>query len=253
MKNSIATAVLALTIFPASGTPETGASVAIFNGETVDKSVDAFLKKYGAREDLTEFSVASQGGEILASIRLAKWIKSKNLDVRVRAMCFSACANYLFVAGKAKIIEDGAFVGWHGDAEQKDFREIVKLYTKLLKKRESGGQLTRAEIIHLKKHKIHFGGLMKAQRAQAEFYRSVGVNPLVGRFGQEPVNYPSDGWTFTVRAMKLLGIQNVTAHRNYGDDSYFQTLAVHAALVNGGPMLVFDSLDGKTITANLPF
>lgn len=238
---------LLLPIGAAFGAPNYSATVAIFNGKIDHKTVDEFMRTYGRRADLTEFSVASEGGEVLAAIRLARWIKSKNLNVRVRTMCYSGCANYLFLAGNNKIIEPGAFVAWHGDAEQKDFRELVAKYAKLLGKRNGGAKLKRSEVLFLNEYKLSYIGLSKAQREQGDFYRTVAVNPVMGRMGQEPILYPSDGWTFTVRAMSLLGIKNVSAPRNYGDETYFRDSAPLAALANEGPLLVFDTLDGINI------
>lgn len=249
MRNLLIMTMLMLTMFPAVAAPDPSTNVAIFNGVIDDETVDEFLRKYGKRTDLTEFSVASEGGELLASIRLAKWIRLKNLNVRVRVMCNSACANYVFIAGREKIIENGASVAWHGDAEQMDFREMVASYRKLVVTQNDGGKLTRAEVAHLKEHKMRFVGLVKAQHAQSDFYQSVGVDPRMGRFGQEPISYPSDGWTFTVRAMKLLRINNVSAPEKYGSNIYFRDIATHATMVNGGPLLVFDSLDGKNIVS----
>lgn len=248
MKCLIAANLCVMSISSVEAMPVVSAEVAVFNGKIVDKSVDKFLTDYGARSDLTEFSVASEGGEVLAAIRLARWIKRKNLNVRVRTICYSGCANYLFVAGKKKIIETGAFVAWHGDADQKDLRELVAAYAVVLEKRKGGQRLTRSEKKFLKEYRLRFLGVSKAQREQADFYRTVAVDPRAGRFGQEPVNYPSDGWTFTVPALELLGIKNVIAPENYGHASYFLQFAPHAAMVNGGPLQVFDSLDGETIT-----
>lgn len=228
--------------------PTVPPNVAVFNGEILDSTVDRFLHEYGARNDLTEFSVASQGGDVLASIRLAKWIKLKKLDVRVRVICYSGCANYLFVAGQRKTIEPGAFVAWHGDADQRDLRELVSSYAGLLKKREDGRRLSVSDRAFLRNNKLRFTGIQEAQRVQREFYREVAVNPAISRMGQEPVSFASEGWTFTIPAMAKLGINNVVAHENYGRAAYFHEMAPHAALVNGGPLLVFDvAADGSVI------
>lgn len=249
MRNLLIVTMLISPMFPVVAAPEPSTTVAMFNGVVDDATVDEFLKKYGKRNDLTEFSVASEGGEFLAAIKLANWIRSKNLNVRVRLMCNSACANYLFIAGNEKIIEDGASLAWYGDAEQKDFRELVASYRKLVAMRKRGGNLTRTEFAYLQENKLQFEGLTKLQHAQADFYRTVGVDPMIGRLGQEPVPYSSEGWSYTPRAMKLLGVEKVSSPTKYGSNAYFRDSATHSAMVNGGPLLVLDSVDGKNFHA----
>jgi hypothetical protein len=221
--------------------------VAFFNGEITKDSVAAFLAKYDRRMDLTEFSVTSQGGDLLSSMTLGRWIHMRKLNVRVRSLCFSGCANYLFVAGDRKIIESGAFVAWHGDAEQKDFRELVAKYQGTLEKRLRGKRLSRNEARFLVEFRLRFEGITEAQRQQSEFYRLVGVDPMMGRYGQEPVNYPSDAWTFTLSAMNLLGIKNVSGDADYGRARYFMRAGPAASMLNGGPLQAFDSPDGINI------
>ena len=50
------------------------------------------------------------------------WIYDNGVDVMVDEVCISACANYIFTAGKNKIIEDFAIVGWR-DSPQRQVYE----------------------------------------------------------------------------------------------------------------------------------
>ena len=248
MRSAILMTSLFLAFNCANGAQISPANVAVFNGEILPETVDQFLLEYGSRNDLAEFSVASQGGEVLSALRLAKWIKSKRLNVRVRQLCYSACANYLFIAGEKKFIDSGAFVAWHGDAEQTDFRELVVRYEDLLRRQADGRKLGPEEIIYLRENELKYSGITKAQREQAVFFRDLGVNPMTSRYGQEPVKYASEAWSFTVRAMNLLGIRNVFADRDYGEARYFQRAGPASLIMNKGPLLVFDSLDGQKIS-----
>jgi hypothetical protein len=252
MAYSILAAMIALAVSSANATAAGESSVAIFNGEISGETVDAFLEKYRDHNHLAEFSVASQGGDSAAALKLARWIRSKKLDVRVRSLCFSACANYLFIAGEKKFIESGAFVAWHGDAEQKDFRDLVSNYAAVLAKRDLGQELLPSERSLLEESRLQFIGLTALQREQADFYKLVGVDPMMGRYGQEPIQYPSDAWTFTVPAMKLLGIKNVIAESDYGKDKYFRRAGPAAAMMNGGPLMSFDTTDGLSIMPLTP-
>ena len=42
------------------------------------------------------------------------------LVVEVDVICFSSCADYVFPAGRARVIRADAFVGWHGNERQFD-------------------------------------------------------------------------------------------------------------------------------------
>ena len=52
---------------------------------------------------------------------IGEWIFDHEIDVIVDEICFSSCANYIFTAGKNKIIEKDAIVGWHGSEQQDPF------------------------------------------------------------------------------------------------------------------------------------
>lgn len=59
--------------------------------------------------------IKSYGGEVTASIKLALLIHENNLSIKVEDVCASSCANYVFLAGKQKLVPRGSFVGFHGD------------------------------------------------------------------------------------------------------------------------------------------
>src|SRR6202000_415715 len=118
-----------------------------FNGKTTPERVDAFIAAHeplGAEIHVVDLT--STGGEVSSAIRLAQWIHKNSLDVRVRLICISSCANYLFPAGRAKTIDPHALVIWHGSAEQKNFREAQASYEELLaaqaKRELSPGELS---------------------------------------------------------------------------------------------------------------
>lgn len=58
--------------------------------------------------------VSSPGGDVVEALRLAEFMHRRGLSVYVDGLCASSCANYLFTAGKRKVIGAGALVGWHG-------------------------------------------------------------------------------------------------------------------------------------------
>ncbi len=56
----------------------------------------------------------SVGGSVTPVLNMADEIRSRRLDVEVRGLCASSCANYLFVAGERKVLGPIALVLWHG-------------------------------------------------------------------------------------------------------------------------------------------
>lgn len=62
--------------------------------------------------------ISSRGGEILLGMDLGELVFSHRLDVEVAEHCLSSCANYVFAAGRKKILGRHSQLGWHGGALQ---------------------------------------------------------------------------------------------------------------------------------------
>jgi hypothetical protein len=56
--------------------------------------------------------ITSQGGQIVEALRIAAIIQSREIDVVVKDFCLGACAQYIFVAGHQRRLEDQALVGF---------------------------------------------------------------------------------------------------------------------------------------------
>jgi hypothetical protein len=210
-----------------------------FTGPISDESVDAFIKSNDQNPSLTEIQISSQGGDIKAALRFAQWIKEKNIDVRVRTICYSACANYIFLAGKNKILSPRSAVVWHGDIDQKDLRELIAKCDSIIKRKSKNFKIDRQDLNFLSENEVSCNYIRAAHEQQEKFYRSVGVEPALGRLGQEPVHYSSDGWTLTIAAMDHFGIKDVAGPDDYAKGNYFTRWPL-ATMMNGGPLTVFD-------------
>ncbi len=70
------------------------------------------------RGQLTRLVISSGGGDTVAGRHVAAWVRDRALVVEVDVICFSSCANYVFPAGRARVIRADAFVGWHGNERQ---------------------------------------------------------------------------------------------------------------------------------------
>jgi hypothetical protein len=230
--------------------PPTSQASPIFTGEITHKSVDEFISKYDGLRDIKEIIIFSQGGEVGASIKLGQWVYKKNLDVVVRTMCYSGCANYVFVAGRKKILEPDAFVAWHGDVEQKDFRELARKYEEISSRKEKS-KISKTDQLFLETNKNKYRTIKVLGRSQAELYSKLKLNSEFGRIGQEPVNYPSDGWILTKKAMAHFGILNVVVPDNYATVEYLSATPL-PAFINGGPFVILDvDNSGNIIPVNL--
>ncbi len=89
-----------------------GPSAYCFSGEIDRSSADAFLAK--AIPDNATVFLDSTGGDAESALDMADYIAAHKLNVVVSQYCLSSCANYLFVAGKRKIVLPDSFLGFHG-------------------------------------------------------------------------------------------------------------------------------------------
>jgi hypothetical protein len=135
--------------------PPTSQASPIFTGEITHKSVDEFISKYDGLRDIKEIIIFSQGGEVGASIKLGQWVYKKNLDV--------------VVAGRKKILEPDAFVAWHGDVEQKDFRELARKYEEISSRKEKS-KISKTDQLFLETNKNKYRTIKVLGRSQAELY-----------------------------------------------------------------------------------
>jgi hypothetical protein len=171
------------------------------------------LRALTSDKQLQSLTIASGGGEVSISIDFGVWVFVNKLDVIVEKACLSSCANYVFPAGRKKIILPGAVVAWHGSILQRNFqtesqlREQIKNSYKRMKKRVSEAEIER----DVKQMMSDMAVIKEKQKA---FYQKIGVNEYVTRIGNE--EYGARGFYFlSVEDMEKFGIMNVTAPQNY--------------------------------------
>ena len=66
----------------------------------------------------TTLLIESHGGAAGAAMQLGMWMLDNELDVRVDTFCYSSCANYVFLAGRNKVLASHASLMWHGGVTQ---------------------------------------------------------------------------------------------------------------------------------------
>jgi hypothetical protein len=142
--------------------------------------------------------ITSPGGEIGLGIDLAAEVLRHGLDVHVlKGGCHSSCANYVFVAGRAKRIAPGALVLWHGSAIQADFVALM----------EGPGEGLSPTESHRRAR------LLQERKRQEILYQALGVDERVTIFGHDVACRCV--WALSVEDMAAFGIRDVTAEESY--------------------------------------
>jgi hypothetical protein len=163
------------------------------------------------RDNKKTFVVRSKGGSVIAAARVGLHILDKQIDVAVFDICFSACANYLFLAGRAKYVADETLLAWHGASRTDQLDAAEKIL-------DSDGLLTMTR---------HYSGL---------FFRKVGIDRnLAAEPNTANPDYPdwqtrvnstrtNYGWTWTQDALKPFGVRGIVKYW-YGDSAAMQRIA----------------------------
>lgn len=185
------------------------------------------LSRLARQGSVSELVISSPGGIVYWGIRTGEIVYRNGWDVRVRGLCLSSCANYVFPAGRNKIIEDGAIVGWHGSPQQHYFAALRK------------GVSVRQELINFISVTLQMGFEQFTQEEfnreianfvaenellvelESAFYERIGVDPDVSVYGHFPQRWEdiqgSGGWTFTLDDMAKFGLDGISYE---GSDAY---------------------------------
>ncbi|MDZ7791923.1 MAG: hypothetical protein U5L08_15780 [Xanthomonadales bacterium] len=82
------------------------------------EEVADLLEQHG--DSIEWLDIDSPGGDVMLGLDLAELVLEHELNVRaINTGCHSTCANYVFTAGRKRVIEEGALVTWHGSALQR--------------------------------------------------------------------------------------------------------------------------------------
>ena len=195
-----------------------------FVGDIESQTYRDFLYAVRGKEDqITTIRINSGGGVTEQGMQIGEWVFDHKIDVIVDEICFSSCANYIFTAGKNKIIEKNAIVGWHGSEQQDPFIAashgitIAELHARNYEELKEWGGLPPGET------KEDFVATMLEMDAnddggEQRFLDAIGVNLYLMVYGFLPDQfdyYFSDdthfgGWTFSIEDMAKFGVDNVS-------------------------------------------
>ena len=186
-----------------------------------------------ARGQETRLVIISGGGDTVAGRHVGRWVRDMGLVVEVDIICFSSCADYIFPAGRARVIRADAFVGWHGNERQFHLLAARKgvslevLLAQYVPKDASPEQRTAffrdfAETTNV------------TMKDEADFYAKLGLNDAfavcaVGDILEKRPGYAGQiGWGFSLADMARLGMTNTVylGDGSYEDSARFQKYLV---------------------------
>lgn len=209
----------------AEGPPAAEPTVKISGQELVfigpiTRASPARLREALAANVVSSIMIDSGGGDVEAALEIGALVRDRRLDVRVRGACLSSCANYIFPSGRKKLIMRGAIVAWHGSSAHLHHQDTKGTGSSDPVIRQFNADLARKD---------------------AEFMRTIGVDPYVSWFGKLPPFNVANFYALTAADMETFGIKDVTAPRNYGP-GYLDALP--EGLRQG---IVFISADAETV------
>lgn len=165
------------------------------------------------RGQLTRLVISSGGGDTVEGRHVGRWVRDRALVVEVDVICFSSCADYVFPAGRVRVIRADAFVGWHGNERQFDVlaaRTGVSVADQLATVPPADvAPGPRAAFV-----KEALRSFAVTQKDEAEFYASLGLNDAfavcaVGDVLERRPGYVGQiGWGFSLADMARLGLAN---------------------------------------------
>ena len=188
----------------------------------------AALLKLAQQGGASELVISSLGGEVYWGIKIGEIVHEQGWDVRVRGLCFSSCANYVFPAGRDKVIEEGAIVGWHGSAGKPSSSRSGRASasassspTRLRRRSaESGGEFTQEAFTEAIVRNI----ALSETRIELDrlYYERIGVDSDISVYGFLPAHFAvtvsahfagivaTRGWTFSLGDMAKFGLDGLT-------------------------------------------
>jgi len=175
-----------------------------------------------ARGQITRLVISSGGGDTVAGRHVGRWVRGMGLVVEVDVICFSSCADYIFPAGRARVIRADAFVGWHGNERQfhllaaRKGISLADLLSQYVPKDASPEQRTAFFRDFEETTKV-------TMKDEADFYAKLGLNDAfavcaVGDILEKRPGYAGQiGWGFSLADMARLGMTNTVY---LGDGAY---------------------------------
>jgi hypothetical protein len=206
------------------------------NSQSFIDSRDCLVRSEAAKKT---FVVKESGGnDGKAALALGILIHRHQWDVEVVGVCASACANFIFPAGKTKYLHQNALLLFHGGPYQENMMQMAEEFDQRSK---TGGTPVEAvtlgqknkegtliftpgisiedqevqEFLSITNYSSAVDFVSKMRTASDQFYQELGVNPVISTYGQigsyEPTyqSYKYGGFTYRLDSLRRLGIANI--------------------------------------------
>jgi hypothetical protein len=190
----------------AVGDRDRNADTAYYDGAISEAQNRRFFESVAGRA-ITRLVITSSGGEVEAGITLGRWVFERQIDVEVVRYCLSSCANYVFPAGRHKVIRPGAVVAWHGNYHHlartglwKD--DVARRIARDGEDPETARRKVKAQVERL----------VRLERA---FFRRIGVDQYVCWVGKVPPYNLPNYYFLSKRDMARFGITDVEVPPGY--------------------------------------
>lgn len=193
----------------------------------------------------TKIIIGSGGGDAYAGLAIGYLIYEHQLDVEVLGLCASSCANYLFPAGRKKVLNKHAIVMYHGNSLQESFvnfiEELEKVngdMSKLPKDIDFGKKDKEVSITLAKSDGSEANNPNSPRQAvfnylgwrdlttdldvykrfieeEKQFYKKLGVDHKIGIYGQigdyEGIyqGYQYNGFYYSIDDMHKMGVKHI--------------------------------------------
>lgn len=163
-------------------------SALVFTGRI---DADAVVRAVRLLQDpqVTRLVITSGGGLVGPALDLAEAVHARGIEVEVPTACMSSCANYVFPAGRRKVLGRTGAVAWHGT-----MAHVLYLH--------ATGQGTWSD--------ADMAGARELARRESAFYARVGVDGFVGWFAKLPPYAVDEFYCLSPADMARFGIGDVT-------------------------------------------
>lgn len=148
------------------------------------------------KNNIKILSINSMGGDVSSAIKIGEALFEKGIDVSVRTVCASACANYIFPAGKKKYVNKESFLLWHGSVHSPIDEFAIQGNEKLSKQSFS-------ELYYFKKIK----------NDEINFYKKINVSyklPICPQLQKDyHKKFPEKWFSYSPSALNEFGVKHI--------------------------------------------
>lgn len=183
-----------------------GSGVVHYDGPISAEHNLQFFERIAGRP-LQRLSITSSGGDVAAAIALGEWVFAQRLDVEVPDYCLSSCANYVFPAGRRKIIRAAAVVAWHGNYRHLEQTGLWRDDVTLRMRRDGEDEQTATR--YVREQLEYLVGL------ERDFFARIGVDEYLCWVAKQPPYDVPDYYFLSTQDMARFGVKQVQAPPDY--------------------------------------